>query len=36
MALSRQEVLKVAALSRIRLEESQVDRLASQLSGILG
>ena len=36
MALSRDEVLKVGTLSRIRLGEQEVDRLASQLSSILG
>jgi aspartyl-tRNA(Asn)/glutamyl-tRNA(Gln) amidotransferase subunit C len=35
MPLSRNEVLKVGALSRIRLTDAQVDRLASQLSSIL-
>ncbi len=36
MALTRQEVLKVATLSRIHLPEAEVDRLSSQLSAILG
>jgi aspartyl-tRNA(Asn)/glutamyl-tRNA(Gln) amidotransferase subunit C len=36
MALSKQEVLKVGTLSRIRLSDAEVDRFASQLSGILG
>jgi aspartyl-tRNA(Asn)/glutamyl-tRNA(Gln) amidotransferase subunit C len=36
MALSRNEVLKVGALSRIRLSDQEVDRFASQLSAILG
>jgi aspartyl-tRNA(Asn)/glutamyl-tRNA(Gln) amidotransferase subunit C len=35
MAISRDEVLKVATLSRIRLSDAEVDRLASQLSSIL-
>jgi aspartyl-tRNA(Asn)/glutamyl-tRNA(Gln) amidotransferase subunit C len=35
MPLSRNEVLKVGALSRIRLTEAEVERLASQLSSIL-
>ena len=36
MALTRQEVLKVATLSRIRLSDGEEERFASQLSGILG
>jgi aspartyl-tRNA(Asn)/glutamyl-tRNA(Gln) amidotransferase subunit C len=36
MALSRDEVLKVGTLSRIRLSDQEVDRFASQLSAILG
>ena len=36
MALSKKEVLKVATLSRIRLSDGEVERFASQLSGILG
>jgi aspartyl-tRNA(Asn)/glutamyl-tRNA(Gln) amidotransferase subunit C len=35
MPLSRNEVLKVGALSRIRLTDAEVERLASQLSSIL-
>jgi aspartyl-tRNA(Asn)/glutamyl-tRNA(Gln) amidotransferase subunit C len=35
MALSKQEVLKVGTLSRIRLTDAEVDRFASQLSSIL-
>jgi len=35
MPISREEVEKVAALSRIRLAPDEVDRLASQLSSIL-
>ena len=36
MALTRQEVLKVAALGRIRMTDAEVERFASQLSAILG
>ena len=36
MALSKNEVLKVGALSRIRLSDDEVEKFASQLSGILG
>jgi aspartyl-tRNA(Asn)/glutamyl-tRNA(Gln) amidotransferase subunit C len=36
MALSKQEVLKVGTLSRIRLSEAEVEKFATQLSGILG
>jgi len=36
MALSRQEVLKVGTLSRIRLSEAEVEKFTTQLSGILG
>ncbi len=35
MALSKQEVLKVGTLSRIRLTDAEVERFASQLSSIL-
>jgi len=35
MALSREEVLKVATLSRIRLSDAEVERFAGQLSAIL-
>jgi len=35
MPISRDEVLKVGALSRIRLADEEVDRIASQLSSIL-
>jgi len=35
MALSREEVLKVATLSRIRLADGDVERIAGQLSAIL-
>ena len=36
MALSKQEVLKVGALSRIRLSEAEVEKFTTQLSSILG
>jgi aspartyl-tRNA(Asn)/glutamyl-tRNA(Gln) amidotransferase subunit C len=36
MPISREEVLKVGTLSRIRLTDEEVERLASQLSSILG
>jgi aspartyl-tRNA(Asn)/glutamyl-tRNA(Gln) amidotransferase subunit C len=36
MALTRQEVLKVAELGRIRMTDAEVERIASQLSAILG
>jgi aspartyl-tRNA(Asn)/glutamyl-tRNA(Gln) amidotransferase subunit C len=36
MALSKQEVLKVGTLSRIRLADAEVERFSSQLSAILG
>ena len=36
MALSKEEVLKVGTLSRIRLSDAEVERFSSQLSGILG
>jgi aspartyl-tRNA(Asn)/glutamyl-tRNA(Gln) amidotransferase subunit C len=36
MALSKQEVLKVGTLSRIRLSEAEVEKFATQLSAILG
>ena len=36
MALSKEEVLKVAELSRLHLAPADVDRLSSQLSAILG
>jgi len=35
MALSRDEVLKVGTLSRIRLSDAEVERFSSQLSAIL-
>jgi aspartyl-tRNA(Asn)/glutamyl-tRNA(Gln) amidotransferase subunit C len=35
MALSRDEVLHIARLARVHLQDDEVDRLASQLSGIL-
>jgi len=35
MPLSKEEVLKVGTLSRIRLTDEEVDRFASQLSSIL-
>ncbi len=35
MALSRDEVLKVGTLSRIRLTDEEVERFAGQLSSIL-
>jgi Asp-tRNAAsn/Glu-tRNAGln amidotransferase C subunit len=35
MAVTREEVLHIAALARIRLEESRVDTLASELNSIL-
>ena len=35
MALSKEDVLKVGTLSRIRLTDAEVARLASQLSSIL-
>ena len=35
MALSRDDVLKVGALSRIRLTDEEVQRFAGQLSSIL-
>ena len=35
MPLSKEEVLKVGALSRIRLSDEEVNRFASQLSSIL-
>ena len=35
MAISRDEVLKVGTLSRIRLTDEEVNRFASQLSSIL-
>jgi aspartyl-tRNA(Asn)/glutamyl-tRNA(Gln) amidotransferase subunit C len=35
MALSRNEVLKVGTLSRIRLPDAEVERFSSQLSAIL-
>jgi aspartyl-tRNA(Asn)/glutamyl-tRNA(Gln) amidotransferase subunit C len=36
MALTRQEVLKVGTLSRIRLTGEEVEKFSSQLSAILG
>ena len=36
MALSKQEVLKVGTLSRIRPSEAEVGKFATQLSSILG
>jgi len=36
MALSKQEVLKVGTLSRIRLTEAEVEKFGTQLSAILG
>ena len=36
MALSKDEVLKVGTLSRIRLSDDEVARFSSQLSAILG
>jgi aspartyl-tRNA(Asn)/glutamyl-tRNA(Gln) amidotransferase subunit C len=36
MALSKQEVLKVGRLSRIRLSAAEVEKFATQLSAILG
>jgi aspartyl-tRNA(Asn)/glutamyl-tRNA(Gln) amidotransferase subunit C len=35
MPLSKEQVLKVGTLSRIRLTDEEVDRFASQLSSIL-
>ena len=35
MAVTREEVLHIAALARIKLEESRVDALARELSSIL-
>ena len=35
MPLSKEEVLKIGTLSRIRLSDEEVDRFASQLSSIL-
>ncbi|MBE3135444.1 MAG: Asp-tRNA(Asn)/Glu-tRNA(Gln) amidotransferase subunit GatC [Acidobacteria bacterium] len=35
MALTREEVLKVGTLSRIRLSDEEVERFSSQLSSIL-
>jgi aspartyl-tRNA(Asn)/glutamyl-tRNA(Gln) amidotransferase subunit C len=34
--LDRSEVLHIARLSRLNLEEAEVDRMASELSSILG
>ncbi len=36
MAISRDEVLHIGRLARLGLSEAEVDRLASQLSDILG
>ena len=35
MPLSKKDVLKVGALSRIRLSEAEVEKFSTQLSGIL-
>lgn len=35
MSLTRDEVLHIARLARLRLEPAEVDRTATQLSGIL-
>lgn len=35
MALTREQVLHIARLARIRLDDAEVERLAGQLSGIL-
>lgn len=36
MAVSREEVLHIAALARFKLDDKRVDRLARELSSILG
>ena len=36
MAVTREEVLHIAALARIKLDDARVDSLAAELSAILG
>ena len=36
MSITRDDVKKIARLSRIRVEEAQLDHMAGELNGILG